>query len=258
MIMCSNMLTLNVLAQEEDLELLKAQDIDALKLDTESIFENDAFMLPPLAALIDSAIVYSPLLRQYDAQMEIRDLERRGVKNDWANNLYTIAEWKYGSTENVVFVEDGNNTIIGGSANTARASRSQLGVGLRLTLFDITQRKRVVAIADAKYDYAAAQRDEIIQLIRKDVTLLFNDLILSQRLLTIKSETQQAKLLHFNLAEKQFLEGELPVSDYSKIIEMIAKSSAEFEEAKMDFTNKYFLLEMAVGLKLDELKRASR
>jgi len=128
---------------------------------------------------------------------------------------------------------------------------------LRISAFDLIDRKRKIAIASEENKIAQARREDMVRQITREVTLLYNSVILSQRILTIKSETQQAKLLHFNIAEKQFLEGEIPVAEYAKIIEMIAKSSGEFEIARMDFTNAYFLLETAVGFNLQEIKNSA-
>lgn len=252
-----SVLSFSGFAQVEEMELLKAQDIDALQIDAEDVFQNESFMLPPLTALIDSALVNSPLLKQYEALLEISQLEKEGVKHNWSKNIYGITEYKYGTTDNIILIDGVNPAQATSASGTSQqVNLFQVGAGLRISLYDLAQRKRQTSIAIAKYEYASAQRDEIALLIKREVTLLYNDVMLAQRMLAIKSETQQAKLLHFNLAEKQFLEGELAVSEYSKIIEMIAKSSGEYETAKMDFGTKYFLLEEAVGLKIDELKKA--
>ncbi|MEA3444263.1 MAG: TolC family protein [Bacteroidota bacterium] len=235
------------------MDKLKASDFDPLKIGQESIFDDESFYLPPVAALIDSAMVNSPLLRQYDAGLEISILGLESTKKDWTDYLFTTSEVKYGSTDNVVFSKD--DTEYSNAINAIVTTRYNVGVGLRMSLFDIVDRKRRIAIADQEMKLSQAKREEMIRQIRQEVTLLYNAVVLSQRILTIKSETQQAKILHFNLAEKQFLAGEIGVSEYATIIEMIAKSSAEYEKSKMDFTNTYFLLEEAVGINLQEIKK---
>ncbi|MCF8374060.1 MAG: TolC family protein [Bacteroidales bacterium] len=237
--------------QEEDMKQLKASDFDPLKIGQESIFGDEYFYFPPLAILIDSALVHSPILMQFDGELEISRIELERKKREWTDYLYTTSEIKYGSTDNVTFNQNQTDPTI----NAVVTTRANIGLALRISAFDLTDRKRKIAIADEQNKISQARREEMVRFITKEVTLLYNDLLLSQRILTIKSETQQAKILHFNMAEKQFLEGELPVSEYAKIIEMIAKSSSEFETAKMDFTNAYFLLETAVGFDLQEIKK---
>lgn len=243
-------------AQINDLDKLGAQSMDPLKISTEKIFQDDSFLIPPLNELIDSALIHSPLLKQFDSEVRLSELSKETTKYSWTENIYSSADVKYGSTDNVVFSNVDN--IFGNQINAVVTTRYSLGLGIRLSLFDVTQRKRQMAIAEEQYNYALARRDEVVRQIRQEVTLAFNALILSQRILTIKSETQQAKLLHFNMAEKQFLEGEITVADYSKIIEMIARSSQEYEEAKMEFKNNYFLLEEAVGVKLEDITKSKQ
>ena len=245
--------TLSVDGQEQDMKLLKSTDFDPLKVDKETIFEEGGFYLPPLSALIDSAFVNSPLLIQFGSENDILKSEVELARKAWTDYLYTQSEFKFGSTDNVTFSQEGNT--YDSRVNTVVTSRYQIGLGLRFSAFDLIDRKHNIAIAKEKQRIAEAQLEGVRRQIRKEVTLLFNNVILTQRILTIKSETQQAKLLHFSLAEKQFLEGEISVSDYAGIIEMIAKSSADFETAKMDFTNAYFLLEESVGINLQELKK---
>lgn len=244
-----------VLGQEKDMEKLKASDFDPLKIGQESIFADDNIYLPSLATIIDSALVNSPSLKLYDSELEISRIEMDRKKKEWTDYLYTTSEFRYGSTDNVVFSQDQaaySNTI-----NAVVTTRYSVGLGMHISAFDLTDRKRKIAIAGETNKIAQARREDMVRQITREVTLLYNSLILSQRILTIKSETQQAKLLHFNIAEKQFLEGEIQVSEYANIIEMIAKSSSEFETARMDFTNAYFLLETAVGFKLQEIKKST-
>ncbi len=239
------------IAQEKDIEQFKKLGLDPFKIETESVFSDEDFYLPTIEALIDSALIYSPILKQFDANLEITSLLLKSSKINWTEYISTSADIKYGSTDNVVFTQQASEYSSG--INAINTTRYNLGVGVKMNVFDIINRNNKIEIAKFEKDIAEAQRDEPIQIIIQNVTLLYNRVILSQRILVIKSETQQAKLLHFNLAEKQFLSGEIPVSEYSSIIGIIAKSSAEFENAKMDFKNAYFLLQQAVGIKIQNI-----
>jgi outer membrane protein TolC len=248
-------LTMVSYSQEEGMEKLKASVFDPLKIGQESIFDDVNFYLPPLATIIDSALVHSPILAMYDSELEISKMELERKKNQWTDYLFSTSEIRYGSTDNVVFSQD--QSTYSNTINAVVTTRYSIGLGLRISAFDMIDRKRKIIIANEENKIAQSRRDDMVRQITKEVTLLYNSVILNQRILTIKSETQQAKLIHFNMAEKQFLEGEIPVSEYAQIIEMIAKSSSEFETAKMDFTNAYFLLETAVGLNLQDIKNTT-
>ncbi|MBT3210265.1 MAG: TolC family protein [Bacteroidetes bacterium] len=242
--------SISAYSQVNELENIVYQEFDPLKLISDEIFENEGIALPPLQTLIDSAQIYSPLINQQRVLTEIKEIDLWKSRMDWTEYIGAITQVKYGS----ITQTDYENLLQ--DQTVSEASRYNVGLTLRLTLFDILTRGKNIQLVQKELDLANYKKEEVERMVKEEVITKYYTLLLKQRLLSIKNEIHQVQAINYKLAEKEFLEGEIDMSDYAGIIEITAKSSAGLENARIEFTIAYLMLEQAVGREISEIKKA--
>lgn len=212
--------------------------------------ENIESLLPPLSALIDSAVARNPYVKFRELQIIVN---RNKLKSDqivWLKNLGVQTDVRYGTFDNF-----STNTSEGQSVSVISTQRTQLnyGVGayLKLPIYDLVNRKYQVNIAKTEVDQAdhmaEFQRDEVRQLVIRQ----YNDVVLKQRLLKIKSKYFATSKINMEMVEKEFQTGVISVGEYSRISEIVTRTESDFENARVDFVTSYMILEEIVGIKFN-------
>jgi len=90
---------------------------------------------------------------------------------------------------------------------------------------------------------AESQEAEIRQIVIKQ----YQDVILKQKLLTIKSLNLGSATVNMEMVEKQFRNGVIPVAEYVRLSDMTSRIQSDYELAKSDFILAKQLLEDTVG-----------
>jgi outer membrane protein TolC len=123
------------------------------------------------------------------------------------------------------------------------------GVGLyiKLPVFDVINRKTQVRQAMAEVEQAKslqqAQRDEIEQIVIKQ----YEEVLLKQRLLSIKSQNLGSATVNYEMVEKEFRNGTIPTAEYVRLSDMTSRIKSEYEMAKAEFVTAKKILEQIVG-----------
>ena len=213
--------------------------------------DNIELILPPLETILDSALRRNPDVKFRDMQVIMDEHKLKAYKVDWTRNLGIQTDALYGTFDNI-----SSNTTNGGSNPamlTTRSSQLNYGAGafVRIPLYDLINRKNQNKLARAEIEQAQnssqSQRNAVRQLVIKQ----YNDLIVKQRLLKIKSKYVETARINMAMAEKQFLNGIINISEYSSVTEIVSRSEADFESSKMEFRTAYMLLEEIVGIKFN-------
>jgi len=213
--------------------------------------DNIELILPPLETILDSALRRNPDVKFRDMQVIMDEHKLKAYKVDWTRNLGIQTDALYGTFDNI-----SSNTTNGGSNPamlTTRSSQLNYGAGafIKIPLYDLINRKNQNKLAKAEIEQAQnssqSQRNAVRQLVIKQ----YNDLIVKQRLLKIKSKYVETARINMAMAEKQFLNGIINISEYSSVTEIVSRSEADFESSKMEFRTAYMLLEEIVGIKFN-------
>lgn len=212
--------------------------------------DNIESMLPPLETIIDSAITNNPFVRFRDLQIGINKNKLQANQSQWSRNLGLQADGRYGTFNNF-----STNTSEGQTPSTFSTLSSQFnyGVGayIKFPLFDVIGRKTQVNLAELE----VGQAEEMSQMqrleVRQAVIKQYNELILKQRILRNKSNYIETARISMVMAEKEFQNGIIPVSEYTRISEIVSKAELDFETAKVDYSNAYMILQELAGIKFD-------
>ena len=209
-------------------------------------------MMPPMSALLDSAFAHDPALKFTELQYSIDKGNLRTNKTQWTQDLGLQANIGYGTFDYLY-----NNNIgstLGTQSQqqtiTQKQNQSQYGVGgfIRLPLNDLVNRKNQIKIAKDIIQQAATLTETRKNEIRELVIKQYNDMIVKQRLLKIKSKYLETSRINTQMAEKGFVKGTISLDDYSRVSSIGAQTETDFETAKMDFINSYMIMEVMTGM----------
>ena len=206
--------------------------------------------LPPLQTLIDSALTKNPYVRFRDLQIKVNNYKLNSERSHWTNNLGFQSDMRYGTFDNF-----STNTNEGQVPSTFATRNNQLnyGVGayIKFPLSELTDRRNLVNTAKTEIEQAKSMAEVQRQELRQLVIRQYNELILKIKLLRIKSKYLETSHINIEMAEKEFKNGVLSVSEYSRLSEIANMAETDYQTVHAEFTTAYMILEEIVGFKLN-------
>ena len=215
----------------------------------DSVYINPNAVFPPLSVMIDSALATNAMVRFREEGIIGKQCNLKSYQNYWTRNIGVQADIRYGTFDNF-----STNTSEGQSPAVlaTRSSQTNYGVGayIKFPLQDLVNRKNQVRMAQSELDQAhsmaEAQRDEVTQLVIKQ----YNDVLLKQRLLKIRSKNLSTARVNMEMVEKEFQNGVVSVTEYARISDIVARNESDFETARTDYVTAYMILEEMIGFSL--------
>jgi len=209
-----------------------------------------SMMLPPLETLIDSALKKNPFVKFRERQISVNKNKLKDQRSLWMKNFGVQTDVRYGTFDNF-----STNTAEGQNPALLATRSVQLNYGagayMKFPIFDIVNRKNQINMAKSEVgqaeDMAKEQRNEL----RQQVIKQYNDLILKQKLVKIRSKYLETSRINMEMIEKEFQNGVITLSEYSRISEIYTTGESNFEIVKTDFITAFMLLEESIGFKLN-------
>ncbi|MCD6345945.1 MAG: TolC family protein [Bacteroidales bacterium] len=217
--------------------------IRSVEKNNSTFLEVDNSLIPPLHMLIDSALTYSPLLKTKDIEKSIREWELKTAKIQWTDYFETFVEYRYGSVDYVVLSPTGTSI----QNDISVTSRYHAGARINLTIFDLLNHRRNVAMARERVDLEDARAEEIKQLIRQEVIRLWGKLRTYKEIVGIKADHLQAQRININEARMRYEAGEVPIVEYARVKQIVSKANEEFVLAQQEYREALYLLSELVG-----------
>jgi hypothetical protein len=90
---------------------------------------------------------------------------------------------------------------------------------------------------------AQVQIDELRQIIIR----LYEDILLKQKLLNIKSQSWGNARVNMEMVDREFRNGTIPVNEFVRVSDIVSRTESEYETAKTDFITARKILEEVVG-----------
>jgi outer membrane protein TolC len=204
-------------------------------------------IMPPMAELIDSAFMHDPGVKFTELQYLIDKGNLHTNRAQWTQDLGLQANVGYGTFD---YVYSNNAQTSTPQASTSRQSQTQYAVGgfLRLPLYDLVNRRNQIKMAKAVMQQSQTLTETRKNEIRELVIKQYNDIVVKQRLLKIKSKYLETSRINTQMAEKGFVNGTVSVDDYSRVSEIGTRTESDYEIAKMDFINAYMIMEVITGM----------
>ena len=201
--------------------------------------------LPPIEEVISWAKCHSPQVRMQEALIHKNEQSIDIQRKQWLDGIGV--DFQLGTGNQSLLVQQATGTVdaISNSNNGYRAS-----VNVRLSMFDIVGRKSSIKMAHFEKQIAVEKQAVVEEELSTFIITKYYAIQTAQSLLKIKSEAKQATLLNRQMAEKEFNEGNIAVSEISRIIEISAKAASEYEVAKQYLYENIRVLENLTGKKL--------
>ncbi|MDJ1467839.1 TolC family protein [Cytophagaceae bacterium DM2B3-1] len=220
----------------------------------DSIWQKKLFESPDkiLPVLIEAALQHAPEVEIELAEKEIVNQDAIIARKALLSGVSLVSAYNYGTAGNLSVTESTINNPVN-SFTTAKSSRYTVGVNLSLPLDKVFTRgnqlkKKQIELHQTELNQKIKEND-----IRKEVMGLYQELVLTNRILLLSNESLNSMQIHKKMAEKEFVEGEIPVSEIVRVSEMYTKAAVSNEEVKSKLKSMYLLLEQRVGVKLSEL-----
>jgi len=212
----------------------------------ENEIESQYKKLPPLDLLLDSAMVFSPVHKQQDEQIAIRQLQLERKRKQWTEYFNVETYVQYGNNVNVI-----SNTFDTGLNNNLNTSSTQTRYGVGLTfkypIFNLFSRGKDLSMAKREISAASHQKQVLILELRKSIIELYNRVILSHSLLTAKIEALETSELAVKLAELDFKQSKIGISELSKVTDANMKNITEYQLALSELRLSLELLQEICG-----------
>lgn len=211
----------------------------------DSSLNDRRFQFPPLKAIIDSVIKRSAQVAFRNNNIRSKEATLATERVHWSRNMGLTADSRYGNLSNFATSEDGL------SSNQALTTSIQfnysVGVFLKFPLFDVINRKHQIKLAVSEVDAAKSMAESAKEEIRRTVIQMYQDLILKQKLLQIRSKMLGEGRVNKQMVEKEFRNGIVPLSEYVRISGMTINMEAAYETAMSEFITAKQLLEDMAG-----------
>jgi outer membrane protein TolC len=211
----------------------------------DTIITKKEIVFPPLPALIDSAIKHNAAVQYRKLEIEVRESNVTTQRNGWLRNLGVQGDSRYGTID--AFSTNANGVSTNFSNTTSKQLNYAAGVYIKIPIFDLVNRKTQIKQAKNEVEEAKRLAESQEAEIRQIVIKQYQDVLLKQKLLTIKSLNLGSATVNMEMVEKQFRNGVIPVAEYVRLTDMTSRIQSDYELAKSDFILAKQLLEDTVG-----------
>ena len=202
--------------------------------------------LPPLSVLMDSAIQHNPYVRFRDLQLLIEDCKLKGIKTEWTRYLGLQGELRYGTYDS--YVTTGGSSLSTTSSNDLRWNTSTF---FSIPLESFLNRNNQMRQSKLEHEQAKCMAEVQSNELRQVVVRQYNDLLLKQKLLKIKSKFKETSDINMQMTEKGFTNGTVPMSEYAMITENNTRAETDYAITMVEFQTAYQLLEVICDMKFN-------
>jgi outer membrane protein TolC len=205
-------------------------------------------IVPPISALLDSAFSHDPGLKFARLQIQIDKGALHTNQAQWAQDVGLQANAGYGTFDYLYNNSVGGTTQL--QTTTLKQNETQYGIGgfVRLPLYDLVNRRNSIKTAKAVIEQAETLTETRKNEIRELVIKQYNDMVVKQRLLRIKSQYLETSRINTQMAEKGFVKGSISLDDYARVSQIGTSTESDYETARMDFINSYMIMEVMTGM----------
>jgi outer membrane protein TolC len=204
---------------------------------------------PPLQAVIDSVIKRSAMVNFRTNNIEAKEAALASERLHWTRNLGLQVDSRYGNLNNFTSNEDGE--ALSQVLTTTTQLNYSAGFFLKFPLFDGLNRKHQIKLAESEVEAAKSMVQFENEQLRKMVITLYQELLLKQKLLQIRSESLGDGRVNMQMVEKEFRNGLVPMSEYVRINSMTTNMEAAYETALSEFITTKKMLEDMAGFVFD-------
>ena len=205
-----------------------------------------------LPLLMGAAVRHSADLKALELDKALSEQDLQVVKKGLLNSVALGAGYLYGNQASIALA-DPNNT---NQFTTFSSGRYQAGVTFSLPLGQVASRGNLIRREQLNYQRNEAMRQERENLLRQQIIGLYQNVLLGRKLFTLQQEALVNTRTNYQLAEKQFRQGQITLQELSAANGQLTAVSVAQESARNQYDTAFMLLEEVVGAKVSTLMTA--
>jgi outer membrane protein TolC len=122
---------------------------------------------------------------------------------------------------------------------------------MRFPLATLVDRRNRIKKQKKWQEISMAQKEINKRFLVKEVITIYNDLQQYQQYIRIYNDYQNFTLLQMQMAQNEFLNGEISTAEYTRLKEIQTRGAINFQQAVAEFNKNYQLLEVTTGMKFN-------
>lgn len=233
--------------------LLQNQNVKAQPPAFDSLLKKALETDELLPFLIDSAVKYSSSIKRLQSNIDVTQENLSISKNLILNGINANSSFNYGT--NFSAITNQNNITAGSNLTNAQSGFYNVGIGVQLPITQFINRKHILKAGKSQVEMAKSEKDVAIYEIKQEVIRLYHQFKLAHKLLGIASKNNQSAQINYAMIEKDFIQGQVTVTQLAAITEIANKSVVEFETGVNSFQSIYMQLEVLTNTSLLTLIR---
>jgi len=210
--------------------------------------------LPPLRVLVDSAAYNSPAAKYEELKADYYYYEQVSAAREWLEyfsfNLDAIGgRWGYDDWSRSA---PGNETNYSNYSNlTSYRSAFAAMFYVRMPLGPMIDRRNRINKQKKWIEISLTQKEINIRYLQERVILIYNDLMRDQSEIRIYNDYQNFTMMQMQMAQNEFLNGEISTAEYTRLKEIQTTGAVEFHQAIASFNKNYQTLEVITGIRFN-------
>jgi outer membrane protein TolC len=173
-------------------------------------FSSPATVLPLLTS---AAIKHSAQIRAMEVEKSISEQDIKLAKKAILASVAVASTYAYGNLVGVGLADPSNPNQI----KTSSSSRYSTGVTLGLPIERLASRSNLIKKQQLAYEHAELARQEQENLMRQQIIQLYQNVLMTKKLLTLQQEAYVTVQSSYRLSEKQFRQGQLSLQELTTV-----------------------------------------
>lgn len=210
------------------------------------------FVLVPLAKVIDSAHFHSPSLKNAELDLQSQELALQDAKRVILKALSFNGSYAYGTNARFSSSESSSSEL-NNSLSVTESANYSLGLSIRVSLYDILNRKNVLNRTTLEIEKFKHNREVLLLAINELVVAAYHDCLLKKKLMDLYASDKVSASLNLQMARKQFQSGEITIAQVTDVVDSHSKSIINFESARVELRMSLFRLSQLSGMRVEDL-----
>lgn len=226
--------------------------LDNIFAQTNSSTDGSGWKLPPLQALIDSALVHSTAVKMAENNITLSEYELKKLQRDWLDYFSLNANVRYGYEPYISIW--GETPLINNLNSNQNQERLYYGAGANfgIKLSQIFDRKLPRQRAKLQIEQTRLSKEQVEKNVREMVIIAYFELSSLQNTLNMKSEMLVSANMLFDQADIDYSGNKISLGEYTRAQEGLLLAQNEYELLKNTYSKAFLLMEELVGIKLNK------
>ncbi len=210
--------------------------------------------LPPLRVLVDSASHNSPTVKYEELKADYYYYEQISAAREWLEyftiNMDAVGgrwgydDWSRSAPENPSYYSNYSNLTSWRSAFAAMFY-------IRMPIGPMIDRRNRINKQKKWIEISLTQSEINKRYLQERVILIYNQMVSAQSEIRIYNDYQQFTLMQMQMAQNEFLNGEIGTGEYTRLKEIETTGKVLYLKAISDFNKNYQTLEVITGMRFN-------